>query len=124
MPTKKLPRPAAVPTWPEGRDLFASIAKRAVTSLSEEQCNALVLAYMDTPGLDTEWTPSAGRTARDVLVEETTVVALWVQAWCERAEWALLHCDDPAAQRNYLTALRVLKSSTKYLFKGLEGAST
>lgn len=123
MPTKRRPSLPPVFNWPEGGELFAEIAKLAAPSITDEQCRALALAFLDTPATPlaaSDWKPGNGRDARRVLVQETTVAALLLQAWSDRAAWAQLHCRDPIALRNYKTALQVMRASTRYLFLDLE----
>lgn len=123
MPTKTQPAFPPRFDWPEGGELFADIARRAVPSLTDNQCAALAGVFLGHPGIEVEWTPPTGQDARSVLVPETTVMALMVQAWGERAQWALMHCADPVALRNYYAAVKVLRLAIRYLSVGATGGA-
>jgi hypothetical protein len=123
MPTNKPPVFLPSPDWPEGGELFADIARRAVPSLTDSQCAALAVVFLGHPGIENEWTPPTGQDARSVLVPETTVMALMVQAWGERAQWALAHCADPVALRNYDAAIKVLQLAVRFLKAGKKGGA-
>ena len=123
MPTKKQPAFPPRLYWPEGGEVFADIARRAVPSLTDSQCAALAAVFLGHPGIEIEWTPPTGQDARSVLVPETTVMALMVQAWGERAQWALTHCADRVALRNYEAALKVLLLAIRFLTGGKKGGA-
>ncbi|MDP1899273.1 MAG: hypothetical protein Q8K96_02310 [Rubrivivax sp.] len=115
MPTKKRNQPGP---WPEGGELFADIAGRNDPALTKGQLHKLARLFLDEPGPKPGWAPGAGQSARSVLVEETTVMALMVQAWAGRAAWALPQCPDHLAQRNFGAAVRVLRAAIRYLPDG------
>lgn len=115
MPTSKLP----IGRWPEGGELFAETAKRNDPTLSDMQLYRLAVLLLDTPNTPvdaTAWNPdSKGGRVRAVLGKETTIACLVMQAWSDRAQWALLCCPDAASSRNYRNGVRVLKSAVLYL---------
>lgn len=116
MPTKTT-KPAR--DWPEGGELFAKLAKQAVPTLTDRELHALAVLLLDSPVTPTDaatWEPdSRRRDLRSILVQETTLAALIVQAWSDRAHWALLQAPDAQSLHNYKIAVRVLKSAVDYL---------
>lgn len=107
--------PSDWPDWPEGGDVFAKLARACRPDLTFEQLRTVADRLYGTPAAQ-EWKPIERQDARSVLLDEATAVAMLVQAWADRAEWAVAQCvDDKAALRNYCAAGRVLHSVLRYV---------
>jgi len=101
--------------WPDGCDTFIDLARNANPALTVASLQALAVRLFGTPYCDPEWAPAEGQTESSVLMAETCFVAMLVQAWGDRVQWACSTCKDPHALANYSTAVRVMKSTMRYL---------
>ena len=102
--------------WEQGGEVFAKLAQRHSAELGFAALRPVAEILYGAPTLS-DWNPEKVSPA-EILTEEAVIVAMLVQAWSDRADWAVSRCADEAARSNYLRACLVIHSAVDYLPSG------